>query len=102
MFRVQGVKPGDAYIVQFSTKGYPVFAKAAWRESGQFRWNVPSVDLPVAAENAAGWREASRIVRAPDMAGYNEMYLMVDTRGAADDDVAWVDNVHVYRLSRRD
>ena len=101
MFRVQGVKPGDVYIMQFSTKGVPVHAKASWREDSQFRWNVPSVGLPVAIENAAGWREASRLVRAPDMAGYNEMYLMIDTREAKDDDVAWVDNVHVYRVSRR-
>ena len=102
MFRVQGVKPGDVYIMQFSTKGVPVHAKASWREDSQFRWNVPSVGLPVAIENAAGWREASRIVRAPDVAGYNEMYLMIDTRDAGPDDVAWVDNVHVYRVSRRD
>ncbi len=102
MFRVQGVKPGDVYIMQFSTKGVPVHAKASWREDSQFRWNVPSVGLPVAIENAAGWREASRIVRAPDMAGYNEMYLMIDTRDAGPDDVAWVDNVHIYRVSRRD
>ncbi len=102
MFQVLNVKPNDVYIVQFSTKGVPVHAKAAWRENSQFRWNVPSVGLPVAIENAAGWREASRIVRAPDMAGYNEMYLMIDTRDAGPDDVAWVDNVHVYRVSRRD
>jgi len=102
MFRVQGVQPGDVYIVQFSTKGFPVYAKASWRENSQFRWNVPSVGLPVAIENAAGWRTASRIVRAPDMSGYNEMFLMIDTRGAEDDkDIAWVDNVHVYRIARR-
>ena len=35
------------------------------------------------------------------MAGYNEMYLMIDTREAKENDVAWVDNVHVYRVSRR-
>ena len=99
--KIEGVKPGDVYIMQFSTKGVPVHAKASWREDSQFRWNVPSVGLPVAIENAAGWREASRIVRAPDMAGYNEMYLMIDTREAKEDDVAWVDNVHVYRVSRR-
>jgi hypothetical protein len=98
MFRVQGVKPNDVYIVQFSTKGYPVSAKAAWRENSAFRWNVPSVGLPVAAENAAGWRTASRLVRAPDMKGYNEMYLMIDARGAGKDDVAWVDNIHVYKV----
>ncbi len=98
MFRVQGVKPNDVYIVQFSTKGYGVSAKASWREDSAFRWNVPSVGLPVAAENAAGWRTASRLVRAPDMNGYNEMYLMIDARGAGKDDVAWVDNIHVYKV----
>ena len=36
------------------------------------------------------------------MSGYTEMYLMIDTRDAGPDDVAWVDNVHVYRVSRRD
>ena len=69
MFRVQNVKPNDVYIVQFSTKGY-----------------------------AAGWRTASRLVRAPDMEGYNEMFLMIDARGAGKDDVAWVDNIHVYKV----
>lgn len=98
MFRVQNVKPNDVYIVQFSTKGYPVSAKASWRENSAFRWNVPSVGLPVAAENAAGWRTASRLVRAPDMKGYNEMFLMIDARGAGKDDVAWVDNIHVYKV----
>ena len=45
---------------------------------------------------------AIAMLSAPDMEGYNEMYLMIDTRGAQDDDIAWVDNVHVYRISRRD
>jgi hypothetical protein len=54
--------------------------------------------LPVAVENAAGWRTASRVVVAPDRTDYNEMYLMIDTREAGPDDVAWVDNVHVYKL----
>ena len=98
MFRVQNVKPNDVYIVQFSTKGYPVAAKVAWRENSAFRWNVPSVGLPVATENKAGWRTASKIVRAPDMPGYNEMYLMIDMRGSKDSDVSWVDNVHVYKV----
>jgi hypothetical protein len=98
MFRVQNVKPGDFYIVQFSTRGYPVAAKVAWRENSAFRWNVPSVGLPVISENAAGWRKASKIVRAPDMEGYNEMYLMIDMRGCKADDSSWVDNVHVYKL----
>ena len=98
MFQVLGVKPGDAYIVQFSTKGYPVAAKASWREDSKFRWNVPSVTLPVSVENAAGWRTASRIVRAPEMDGYNEMYLMIDMRNSGTEDVSWVDNVHVYKI----
>jgi hypothetical protein len=59
---------------------------------------VPSVGLPVISENAAGWRKASKIVRAPDMEGYNEMYLMIDMRGCKADDSSWVDNVHVYKL----
>ena len=98
MFRVQNVKPNDVYIVQFSTKGYPVAAKVAWRENSAFRWNVPSIGLPVSTENAAGWRTASKIIRAPDMPGYNEMYLMIDMRGSKDSDVSWVDNVHVYKV----
>ena len=32
------------------------------------------------------------------MKGYNEMYLMIDARGAGKDDVAWVDNIHVYKV----
>lgn len=100
MFRVQDVCPNDVYIVQFSTKGYPVSAKVAWREDSDFRWNVPSVGLSVAAENAAGWRTASRIIRAPDMEGYNEMYLMIDMRGCRESDCSWVDNVHVYKVER--
>ena len=98
MFRVQDVSPNDFYIVQFSTKGYPVSAKVSWREDSDFRWNVPSVNLPVAGENAAGWRTASRIVRAPDMEGYNEMYLMIDMRGCKEGDCSWIDNVHVYKV----
>ena len=98
MFRVQDVSPNDFYIVQFSTKGYPVSAKVSWREDSDFRWNVPSVNLPVAGENAAGWRTASRIVRAPDMEGYNEMYLMIDMRGCKEGDCSWIDNVHVYKM----
>ncbi len=98
MFRGQNIKPNDVYIVKFSSKGYPVTAKAAWRENSAFRWNVPSVGLPVAAENKAGWRTASRIVRAPDMDGYNEMYLMIDMRSCKDDDCSWIDNVHVYKV----
>ena len=98
MFRVQNVKPNDVYIVQFSTKGYPVAAKVSWRENSAFRWNVPSIGLSVSSENAAGWRTASKIIRAPDMAGYNEMYLMIDMRGSKYSDVSWVDNVHVYKV----
>ncbi len=98
MFRVQNVKPNDVYIVQFSTKGYPVAAKVAWRENSAFRWNVPSIGLSVSSENAAGWRTASKIIRAPDMSGYNEMYLMIDMRGSKYSDVSWVDNVHVYKV----
>ena len=49
-------------------------------------------------ENAAGWRTASRIVRAPDAEGYNEMYLMIDMRHCNQSDESWVDNVHVYKL----
>ena len=45
---------------------------------------------------------AIAMLSAPDMEGYNEMYLMIDTRFAQDGDIAWVDNVHVYRISRRD
>lgn len=98
MFRVQNVKPNDVYIVQFSTKGYPVAAKVSWRENSAFRWNVPSIGLSVSSENTAGWRTASKIIRAPDMAGYNEMYLMVDMRGSKYSDVSWVDNIHVYKV----
>lgn len=98
MFRVADVKPGDAYIIQFSTKGYPVAAKAAWREDSKFRWNVPSVQLPVSVENAAGWRKASRIIRPPEMEGYNEMYLMIDMRHCGENDISWVDNVHVFKI----
>ncbi|NLO62936.1 MAG: hypothetical protein GX099_05860, partial [Clostridiaceae bacterium] len=98
MFRVQNVKPNDVYVVQFSTKGYPVAAKVAWRENSAFRWNVPSIGLPVAAENAAGWRTASKIIRAPDAEGYNEMYLMIEMRESKESDVSWIDNVHVYKI----
>lgn len=41
---------------------------------------------------------AKKIIRAPDMAGYNEMYLMIDMRGSKYSDVSWVDNVHVYKV----
>ena len=98
MFRVQGVKPGEKYIVQFSTKGYPVAAKVSWRENSKFRWDVPSIGMPLSMENAAGWRTASRIVRTPDAEGYNEMYLMIDMRHCNQSDESWVDNVHVYKL----
>ena len=102
MFRVQNVKPNDMYVVQFSTKGYPVAAKVAWRENSAFRWNVPSVGLSMATENKAGWRTVSKIIRAPDMEGYNEMYLMIDMRGSKDSDVSWVDNIHVYKVEQID
>lgn len=98
MFRVQNVKPDDVYIAQFSTKGFPVMAKVAWRENSEFRWNVPSVGMPVVPENALGWRKASRIIRAPDMDGYNEMYLMIDMRESREKDVSWVDNIHFYKI----
>lgn len=98
MFRVQGVKPCEKYIVQFSTKGYPVAAKVSWRENSKFRWDVPSIGMPLSMENAAGWRTASRIVRTPDAEGYNEMYLMIDMRHCGKSDESWVDNVHVYKL----
>ncbi len=98
MFRVQGVKPSEIYIVQFSTKGYPVMAKVSWRENSKFRWNVPSIGMPVSVENENGWRTASRIIRTPEMDGYNEMYLMIDMRNCGENDESWVDNVHVYKL----
>ena len=98
MFRVQGVKPSEIYIVQFSTKGYPVMAKVSWRENSKFRWNVPSIGMPVSVENENGWRTASRIIRTPEMDGYNEMYLMIDMRNCGENDESWVDNIHVYKL----
>jgi hypothetical protein len=98
MFRVQNVKPFDVYIVQFSTKGFPAAAKVSWRENAQFRWNVPSVPIPLGGENADGWRTASRLIRAPEADGYNEMFLMIDMRGCGAEDLTWVDNVHVYKV----
>jgi hypothetical protein len=56
----------------------------------------------MATENKAGWRTVSKIIRAPDMEGYNEMYLMIDMRGSKDSDVSWVDNIHVYKVEQID
>lgn len=98
MYRVVGVKPGDVYAVFFSTKGYPISAQLAWLENGAFRWNIPVVRMPMAIENAAGWRTCARVVRAPIEENYNEMYLMVDMPGSRANDVAWIDNVYVYKI----
>jgi hypothetical protein len=98
MCRVQNIKPNDVYIVQFSTKGYPVSAKVSWRENSAFRWNVPSVGLALTEEGASGWRKASKVIRTPDMSGYNELYLMIDMRGCKEDDSSWVDNIHIYKI----
>ncbi|MBP5227220.1 MAG: hypothetical protein J6336_07535 [Kiritimatiellae bacterium] len=95
-FPLDGVKPGESYVVRFSAKGtVPTTANASWQKDGVWQWQIPSATLFLPpARTAEEWRRSESLVRIPE--GVNRMVILLGAKQGPDDKT-WFDDLQIYR-----
>ncbi len=96
-FPLDGVKPGETYIVRVSAKGANPTANASWQKDGVWQWRIPSADIflpPAQSEDA--WRRAETLIHIPE--GINRMVILLCAKQGPNDKT-WFDGLQIYRCN---
>ena len=94
---VDGVREGDAYVVDLYIRGeVEGYAEGIWRTGGPFNWKLGRYPLPLSAPDSSGRRRCSRILHAP--AGVDGLMFRINASRQAAGDRASFEDIAIFKV----